>query len=147
MSEMNLTALANEPRLDDSKSPSSLHAAPSHRLDVSNSLCPTISRTASLAMIRQAFNGLVVSGERSFSSTTELRGALRRSSEGIMPAVELKPKAFREGTCSFEAVSQCEHPEEFLAAKEVQGGLAPRSGIFGVESPEFFHHLTVIGGL
>ena len=64
--------------------------------------------TLSLAMIREAFKGLLVASERSYSSSAEQRGVLEHSIEQGRP-LDGQSAAFQEEKYSFKSVLEAEH--------------------------------------
>ncbi|HEY5303652.1 MAG TPA: hypothetical protein VIJ86_06300 [Acidimicrobiales bacterium] len=68
---------------------------------------PTAQSTFSLAMIREAFKGLLVATEWSTSSSAEQRGVLEHSIEQGRP-LDGKSAAFAEETYSFKSVLESE---------------------------------------
>ena len=104
-STMNWSAFA--PTLNAvTTSPLSLGAAGDQR-DSAVLGSPVAQSTFSLAMIREAFKGLLVTTERSSSSSAEQRGVLERSIEQGRP-LDGKSAEFQEERCSFKSVLDSE---------------------------------------
>jgi hypothetical protein len=68
---------------------------------------PTAQSTFSLAMIREAFKGLLVTTDRPSSSSAEQRGVLEHSIEQGRP-LDGSPSVFAEETYSFKSVLDSE---------------------------------------
>ena len=98
---MNMLAFA-VPLDDVVTSPQSLGAARNQR-DFAVPGPPVAQSTFSLAMIREAFKGLLVTTERSFSSSAGQRDVLEHAIEHGRPLHGL-PVAFQEETFSFKSV-------------------------------------------
>jgi hypothetical protein len=99
----------------------------------------------SLSMMRQAFGGLRANTERSLTSSTEQRGELERSDDGVSQ-IGRAPNSFIEETYSYQ-VAQESHTDISASAFEPGPSSAPISRIERTSSVEFFDYLTAIGGL
>ena len=124
-STMNVSAFA--PTLDvETTSPLSLGAGRDQR-DSAVPGSPTAQSTFSLAMIREAFKGLLATSERSYSSSTEQRGVLERSFErGRLP--DGKFVDFEGGKYSFKSVLESEQNSAISTLRRFRDSyVAPKS--------------------
>jgi len=94
---------------------------------------PTAQSTFSLAMIREAFKGLLLATERSTSSSTEQRDVLEPSIEQGRP-LDGKSAAFAEETYSFKSVLESEQNDAISTPRRFRESFVAQKKSFNFQS-------------
>jgi hypothetical protein len=96
-------------------------------------------------MMRRAFGGLRANTERSLSSSTEQRGELERSSDGV-DRFGRAPNAFIEEKYSYNSVSESDRGLVGATSFDSPSVHTASEKFRRIESTEFFEYLLAIGG-